>query len=93
VQRNIGRVGGDPDNVTIAGESDGGIAVLAHLVARGSRRLFQRAIVESGSRYAATASLERHTPLTSTAAARASLDNPSRTGRAGMCAWLSMRRS
>ena len=41
--------GGDPDNVTIAGESAGGTAVLAHLVSRGSRGLFQRAIVESGS--------------------------------------------
>jgi para-nitrobenzyl esterase len=49
VKDNIGRFGGNPSNVTIAGESAGGLAVLAHLVSPGSRGLFQRAIVQSGS--------------------------------------------
>jgi para-nitrobenzyl esterase len=49
VQSNIRQFGGDPDNVTIAGQSSGGTSVLAHLVSRGSRGLFQRAIVQSGS--------------------------------------------
>jgi para-nitrobenzyl esterase len=49
VQRNIREFGGDPYNVTIAGQSAGGLSVLAHLVSPGSRGLFQRAIVESGS--------------------------------------------
>jgi len=49
VRHNIGSFGGNPGNVTIAGESAGGLAVLAHLVSPGSRGLFQRAIVESGS--------------------------------------------
>jgi para-nitrobenzyl esterase len=49
VQRNIARVGGDPHNVTIAGQSAGGVAVLAQLVSPTARGLFQRAIVQSGA--------------------------------------------
>jgi para-nitrobenzyl esterase len=49
VRHNIKGFGGDPDNVTIAGQSAGGLSVLAHLVSPGSRGLFQRAIVESGA--------------------------------------------
>jgi para-nitrobenzyl esterase len=49
VQRNIGRFGGDPDNVTIAGQSAGGVSVLAQLVSTRARGLFQRAVVQSGA--------------------------------------------
>jgi para-nitrobenzyl esterase len=49
VRFNIEQFGGYADNVTIAGESAGGTAVLAHMVSRRSRGLFRRAIVESGS--------------------------------------------
>ena len=49
VQSNSGRFGGDPHNVTIAGQSSGGLSVLAHMISRGSRGLFHRAIVQSGS--------------------------------------------
>jgi para-nitrobenzyl esterase len=49
VQRNIAHFGGDPHNVTIAGQSAGGLSVLAQLVSPGARGLFQRAIVESGT--------------------------------------------
>ena len=47
VQSNIAAFGGDPDQVTIFGESAGGGAVLAHLVSPMSRGLFQRAILQS----------------------------------------------
>jgi para-nitrobenzyl esterase len=49
VQHNIAQFGGNPHNVTIAGQSAGGLSVLAHLVSRDSRGLFQRAIVHSGA--------------------------------------------
>jgi para-nitrobenzyl esterase len=49
MHRDIEKFGGDPENVTIAGQSAGGLSVLAHLVSPGSRGLFQRAIVQSGA--------------------------------------------
>ena len=49
VRGNIGQFGGDPRNITVAGQSAGGVAVLAHLVSPGSRGLVQRAIVQSGA--------------------------------------------
>lgn len=48
VKENIASFGGDPDNVTIFGESAGGISVCAHLVSPESEGLFERAIVQSG---------------------------------------------
>jgi para-nitrobenzyl esterase len=49
VQRNIRGFGGDPGDVTLAGESAGGLSVLAQLVSPATRGLFQRAIIESGT--------------------------------------------
>jgi para-nitrobenzyl esterase len=49
VRQNIEQFGGNPHNVTIAGQSAGGLSVLAQLVSRGARGLFQRAIVQSGA--------------------------------------------
>jgi para-nitrobenzyl esterase len=49
VQRNIRGFGGDPGDVTLFGESAGGLSTLAQLASPGARRLFQRAIVESGT--------------------------------------------
>src|ERR1022692_3704089 len=49
VQRNVGRFGGNPRNVTVFGESAGGLSVLSQLASPGARGLFSRAIVESGA--------------------------------------------
>ena len=49
VQRNIRGFGGDPGNVTLFGESAGGLSTLSQLVSPGARGLIQRAIVESGT--------------------------------------------
>jgi para-nitrobenzyl esterase len=48
IQRCIACFGGDPDNVTIAGQSAGAFAVLALAVMKQARGLFKRAILQSG---------------------------------------------
>src|SRR6202050_1058653 len=49
VQAIIRQFGGNPRNVTLSGESSGGLSVLSQLVSPGARGLFSRAIVESGT--------------------------------------------
>eukprot|EP00035_Acanthoeca_spectabilis_P010267 m.181953 g.181953 ORF g.181953 m.181953 type:complete len:611 (+) comp14969_c0_seq4:103-1935(+) len=49
VRRNIGAFGGDPNRVTIFGESSGGSMVETHLASPGSNGLFQQAIMQSGA--------------------------------------------
>ena len=48
VKRNIAAFGGDPDNITIGGQSAGGMSVIAQTTSPQNKGLFQRAIVMSG---------------------------------------------
>lgn len=49
VQRNARAFGGDPRNVTVAGESAGGMSVCAQLTSPTSTGLFSKAVMQSGS--------------------------------------------
>ena len=48
VKRNIAAFGGDPENITIGGQSAGGMSVCAQMTSPTNHGLFQRAIVQSG---------------------------------------------
>lgn len=47
VKRNIANFGGDPDNITIFGQSAGGFSVLAQMCSPKTEGLFQKGIIES----------------------------------------------
>lgn len=47
IQRNIARFGGDPGNVTVAGESAGALSVMHLMAAPAARGLFHRAVMQS----------------------------------------------
>jgi para-nitrobenzyl esterase len=49
VKQNIAEFGGDPDNITVFGESAGGMSVGALLAAPAARGLFHKAIAQSGA--------------------------------------------
>lgn len=49
VKKNIASFGGDPDNITIFGQSAGGTSTSALIASRATNGLFHKAIVQSGS--------------------------------------------
>ena len=57
VQRNIARFGGNPHDVTVFGESAGGLSTLAQVASPQATGLFEKAVVESGSYNLTQASL------------------------------------
>ena len=60
VHDNIANFGGDPDSITIAGESAGALSVALHMTAPQSQKNFQRAIMQSD-----TAVGSAYTPISS----------------------------
>jgi len=59
VHDNIASFGGNPDNITLFGESAGAVAVSMHLLSPLSRNLFSQAIMESGAPTAPWAVISR----------------------------------
>ncbi len=51
IRKNIDAFGGDPDNVTIAGQSAGSMSVNCLIASPAARGLFNKAIAESGSMF------------------------------------------
>lgn len=49
VKANVARFGGNPHNVTLAGQSAGARSVCAHLIAPSSAQLLDKAIIQSGA--------------------------------------------
>ena len=76
VRENVARFGGNPFDVTIFGESAGGLSVCDQLISPRVAHLFQRAITESGPCAAPQATLPQAEAQSQAAAARAGCADP-----------------
>ncbi|XP_072378258.1 para-nitrobenzyl esterase-like [Diabrotica undecimpunctata] len=65
VQQNIQSFGGDPNKVTIFGQSAGGASVTFHLISQNSAGLFRAAIAQSGSALCSWAYQWKHKSIAS----------------------------
>lgn len=75
VRDNIGAFGGDPENVTIFGQSAGGISVCAQLASPQASGLFHRAVIQSGPCTSPMSSLSAVSALGEQAASRLACDS------------------
>ena len=87
VQRNIRAFGGDADNVTIFGESAGGLSVHSELASPLAAGLFHKAIVESGA-YSLTQPSLASAQASGTAFAAAQAARARRPPACGACLFL-----
>lgn len=87
VRDNIANFGGDPDNVTIMGESGGGMKVSNLLAMPSAKGLFSKAIVESGSTPTCGFSKEAAAAQTEKLLANLGLDKDSWRELLDMDAW------
>ncbi|MCL4685460.1 carboxylesterase/lipase family protein [Myxococcota bacterium] len=76
VQRHIATFGGDPDNVTIFGESAGGMSVGTLLGCPAARGLFHKAIAQSGACHAVHADREASSAVTAAVLSTLGLASP-----------------